>query len=531
MFLPTEVLDKMRVVIADANQVVRTWVRTQLSQAGVKHVVMAGTASDLLRQCVATTPDVVLCDYNFGEKHDGLRTLEELRLNNILPLSSVFMIVTGDRVRKRVVAAAEFAPDDYLLKPFTSGQLAERLVRAVEKKVALKAVYEEMAARNLEALIDECDKVLAQAPRYSMDALRIRAEALIALGRLDEASEIYKAIMARNSVPWARIGYAMVLRERGESREAAEQAAQISEEFPEFMGVYDFLGELHERSGELDQARTYYERADSIAPDNLRRLRSIGEILLESGDPERAACMMRRVVERTQGTSLACAEDHLTLLKSLIELPNAADEVMKRLDEMREMLGNDDSASVLGDVVEARLRAQKGDEQGARLAIDRAIEAHGRLRKPDVLATTELAEACYQMNDEETAETLLGKLASTPGVVPNRLKRQQSRSARARAEAAAAELEAESAAAAALLPDPQHIESELARLDELIKRLDPRWNDELAHEAREILIDVFTLAPRERQVIDAHIHYNRVAQKHGYDRHKPTARTPDSAPD
>lgn len=179
MFLPTEVLDKMRVVIADANQVVRTWVRTQLSQAGVKHVGMAGSSADLLRQCAAATPDVVLCDYNFGEKQDGLRVLEELRLNDILPLSSVFMIVTGERVRKRVVAAAEFAPDDYLLKPFTSGQLGERLVKAVEKKHALKAIYEQMAARNLEALIEECDKVLASLPRYSMDALRIRGKSVV----------------------------------------------------------------------------------------------------------------------------------------------------------------------------------------------------------------------------------------------------------------------------------------------------------------------------------------------------------------
>ncbi|MCP2848962.1 hypothetical protein NK942_24710, partial [Salmonella enterica subsp. enterica serovar Typhimurium] len=76
---------------------------------------------------------------------------------------------TGERVRKRVVAAAEFAPDDYLLKPFTSGQLGERLVKAVEKKHALKSIYEQMAARNLEALIEECDKVLASQPRYSMD--------------------------------------------------------------------------------------------------------------------------------------------------------------------------------------------------------------------------------------------------------------------------------------------------------------------------------------------------------------------------
>ncbi len=520
MFLPTEVLDKMRVVIADANQVVRTWVRTQLSQAGVKHVGMAGTSADLLRQCSATTPDVVLCDYNFGEKQDGLRVLEELRLNDILPLSSVFMIVTGERVRKRVVSAAEFAPDDYLLKPFTSGQLGERLVKAVEKKHALKSIYEQMAARDLEGVVIECDRVLASAPRYSMDALRIRAEALIALGRLDEAAEIYKAVMARNTVPWARIGYAMVLRERGETSEAARHAAEINQEFPDFMGVYDFLGELHEKAGELEQARTYYERADSIAPDNLRRLRNIGEICLESGDAEEAAKVMRRVVERTEGTSLASAEDHLTLIKSLIELPDTGSELNQRLNEMKPLLQGSESATVLADALEARVKAQQGDESGARAAIERALKAHSELQKQDTLAPTELADACFRTNNDEAAAGLVEQLEAS-GSAPSRLKRQSARSARERAQVAAAQLAAETAAG----PDLDHIEAELTRLADVIKRLDPAWSDALAEEARNILIDVFTLAPRERRVIDAHIHYNRVAQKHGYERHKPTART------
>lgn len=520
MFLPTEVIDKMRVVIADANQVVRTWVRSQLSQAGVKHVTMAGTSADLLRQCSSVTPDVVLCDYNFGEKHDGLRVLEELRLKNILPLSSVFMIVTGERVRKRVVSAAEFAPDEYLLKPFTSGQLGERLVKSVEKKLSLKFIYEQMAARNLVAVIAECDKVLEKAPRYSMDALRIRAEALIALGRLDEAAEIYKAVMAKNTVPWARIGYALVLRERGDIEEAARQAAEINKEFPDFMGVYDFLGELHERNGELAQARTYYERADSIAPDNLRRLRSIGEICLETGDAENAANVMRRVIERTEGTTLANAEDHLTLIKSLIALPDAATELNQRVASMRSMLGNEQEASVLTDVIEARLRSQRGDESGAREAINRALQAHASLSRQSVVTTSELAEACFASGNDEAATGLLEKLEADGAEAPNRLKRQQARSARERAQAATAQLAAEVAAG----PDLDHVAAELLRLGEVLKMLDPRWNDAFAEDARSILIEVFTLAPRERRVIDAHIQYNRVAQKHGHDRHKPTAR-------
>lgn len=520
MFLPTEGLDKMRVVIADVNPVVRTWLRTQLSQAGVKYVAMAGTASDLLRQCAAATPDVVLCDHDFGEKHDGLRTLEELRLNNSLPLSSVFIIVTGERLRARVVSAAEFAPDDYLLKPFTSGQLGERLVRAVEKKLALKTVYAEMAQRNLEAAIIECSRVIERTPRYALDALRIRAEALIALGRLDEASKIYETILARNTVPWARIGYAMVLRERGESHEAARLAMQISEEFPDFIGVYDFLGELHERNGELDEALTCYIRADSIAPDNLRRLRSIGEISLELGDTGHAINIMRRVVERTDGTSLANIEDHLILIKSLVGLDGTTAELTQRMNEMRAMLGDNERATVLSDVVAARKLSRSGDEEGARRAIDHALEAHAQLRTPDPLIATELAEACFQTGQHDAAEALIDQFPDVPGAVPNKLKRQK-QSARERAQAASARLQAESA----LGPDLDYIEAELTRLTILLKQLDPHWDEGMAADARDILIDVFTLAPRERSVIDAHIHYNRVAQKHGFSRHKPIGRS------
>jgi hypothetical protein len=95
-------------------------------------------------------------------------------------------------------------------------------------------------------------------------------------------------------------------------------------------------------------------------------------------------------------------------------------------------------------------------------------------------------------------------LPDAPGVLPNRLKR-QSQSARDRARPRRRTARSR----ARRRPRPRHIEAELTRLATLIKRLDVTWDDTLAADARNILIDAFTLAPRERSVIDAHIHYNR----------------------
>lgn len=43
-------------------------------------------------------------------------------------------MTTAEGSYERVVAAAEFAPDDYLLKPFNANNLKERLDRILTKK-------------------------------------------------------------------------------------------------------------------------------------------------------------------------------------------------------------------------------------------------------------------------------------------------------------------------------------------------------------------------------------------------------------
>ena len=58
-----------------------------------------------------------------------------------------------------------------------------------------------------------------------------------------------------------------------------------------------------------------------------------------------------------------------------------------------------------------------------------------------------------------------------------------------------------------------------------IEDLDENWSEELAAIARNILIDAFTLMPRDKRVINAHIRYNSIAVQNGGKRHAPTTRT------
>ena len=65
----------------------------------------------------------------------------------------------------------------------------------------------------------------------------------------------------------------------------------------------------------------------------------------------------------------------------------------------------------------------------------------------------------------------------------------------------------------------------MVSMAEALQQLDENWSEERAAEARELLINAFTLMPHYKRVINAHIRYNSVAVQHGGQRHSPTTRT------
>lgn len=108
------------VLIIEDSHTVRQSLRAMLAQVGITRSEAAVNAADGLQRIRRKQFDVVLCDYNLGEGMSGQELLELLRRSNAYPLTSVWIMITGERKYERVVAAAEVAPDDYILKPFSS---------------------------------------------------------------------------------------------------------------------------------------------------------------------------------------------------------------------------------------------------------------------------------------------------------------------------------------------------------------------------------------------------------------------------
>ena len=136
-------IDQAHALVIDSNVTSRSVMAAQLRDLGVGHVKQTGKVNEARLALEQRPYDIVLCDYHFeGSDMSGQDLLDELRRENLLPYSTVFIMVTGEATYSKVVEAAEAALDSYLLKPYTASALGERLSEARRRKRELCDIFE-----------------------------------------------------------------------------------------------------------------------------------------------------------------------------------------------------------------------------------------------------------------------------------------------------------------------------------------------------------------------------------------------------
>ena len=142
-----KVSDKWVLVIDDMEGM-RSQLRMSLSSSGFAKLHVVGSIKEALERLAANHYDVILCDYSLGDSTDGQQFLEYLRTNDLIGRNTIFVMITAEQSYAKVVAASECAPDDYLLKPFTSAQFTTRLEKLLERQEYFRAIDQAADKKN-----------------------------------------------------------------------------------------------------------------------------------------------------------------------------------------------------------------------------------------------------------------------------------------------------------------------------------------------------------------------------------------------
>lgn len=290
-------LSNTRALVVDGNPTSRAILVNQLREFGVGAVEQATRSIDARKVLELKTFDIVLCEQYFQPgTPTGQDLLDDLRRNQLLPFSTVFIMVTGEATYARVAEAAESALDGYLIKPHTATRLGERLYQARQRKAALADIFAAIETGDFELGAELCMECFRERGAYWLYAARIGAELLMRIERYDQAQELYEAVIAAKTLPWAKLGVARAQLDNGEPTRAISTLQNLIGEDPQYADAYDVLGRAQFELGNHEQTLAAYKMACSVTPFSVSRLQNLGLMTYYSGDRAEAEKILGQTV-------------------------------------------------------------------------------------------------------------------------------------------------------------------------------------------------------------------------------------------
>ena len=404
--------EPLTILVVESQATMRAQLRAMLASIGLESVQFAPSANIAVRRLRERRYDLILCEYHLGEGQDGQHLLEDLRQHEIIPLDTVFVMISGEMNYERVVSTCELAPNDYILKPLTAETLRLRLQRAFDKRDAFLPAWQAMSLGDTVGAIAWCREARDRHPQYQIDFLRLQAELHQAIGQFEQAEMLFRQVLDLKPIPWAQLGLARTLMLRKRHDEAESILARLVSAHERFIEAYDLLTLLREETGRTAAAHDTLLAATERSPYRLGRLRHLGELSLAVGDPAAAETTFAEVVRKGKYSDFADPEDHVRLVQAQLAQMKL-DQAASSIADLDRSMGRQPKGELCKALCTSMLHARAGDLARARDALQSASRASGRGAQLSVGLRQELVKACFDHQLGDEGSELVGDILRT----------------------------------------------------------------------------------------------------------------------
>ena len=414
--------DTLSALVIDDISAMRHAVRSQLHTLGMNKVSVVSSADEAVEQIKKNSYDLILCDYNLNKNSTGQHFLEYLRNESILGATSLFVMLTAEAEYSFVANAVEFVPDDYLLKPCSETKLRSRLERLIDRRTFLMPVLKSINAKEFQAAVDECDKLLAQAPddRRKMDILRRKSEAQQALEDYSGVLETYAlAATVRADAPWIMMGQARAHFALGDLSVAAEIAGELIRKNKSYVAAYELLAKIRLESDDEEGAFELLNRSSEILP-SAKRFRSVSEAAYLLGKLDHARLNAESAISLSSGSMVEQPDDYLSLAQTQVDMGDQRGAI-ETLEKNARRHGNVGLFGVSKDAILAQAYFDAGDQDKARKLVGRASSMLAN--RCDSAAMTALGKAALKTGDMVLGLKLLTQAVQSSGLDERRIAR------------------------------------------------------------------------------------------------------------
>lgn len=282
---------RFRVCIVDDQIPMRKALRRVLQSDPSFEVIEFGTAHDTIEFLKKHHVDIVVSDIYLG-RGSGFDILRYIRARSILADLPV-IFVTGEGNRDDIVHSIDSGVNDYLLKPFETAELLNKVRSTLEK--FMNPGQREQMVRQAEA------ELLDGNTRQAMETFQEAAKRL--------AQELGGLRSPRVEVGLARIALA-----DGDSGEALKILRRTVADFPLYFAAYTLLVDILLSKDRRAEAIVFLQKELEINGKNIDRRQLLAELYSQSGQQDKALAQLRQaLVDSPMDESLLLKMAHLYL--------------------------------------------------------------------------------------------------------------------------------------------------------------------------------------------------------------------------
>jgi tetratricopeptide (TPR) repeat protein len=260
--------DNMVFLVIDDMRNMRKTIKNMLNHIGYNNILEASDGDHALN-ILKSRVDFVICDWNMTSM-SGIEVLKKVREDNENK-NIPFLMVTAEVDISRILQAAETEVDGYIVKPFVSKTLENKINNILTKKLnpdeytQILSIAEKQAA---DGLYEDAIAAYEDALRIKPDSAKVRymlGEIYEKKSEKDKAFEYYETAFKLNS---------------------------------KFIKIHDKLSDLYIEKGELSKAKEVVEKFLEINPDCPNKQVQLGRVLFVQGDTATANKLFRTSMAR-----------------------------------------------------------------------------------------------------------------------------------------------------------------------------------------------------------------------------------------
>jgi tetratricopeptide (TPR) repeat protein len=392
-------------LIVDDFQGMRTLMREMLKTFGVKNIDTVTNGIEAIASLEKNKYDVVLCDFNLGTGKNGQQILEEAKHRDLVGLSTAWVIITAEKTADMVFGAAEYMPDDYILKPVNEATMRSRLEKVIARKTVLVNIEKAMRAKNHARVVALCDELMASNKTSATELLRIKTGTLLAMGQYEQARQVFEQILAKRDIPWAKTGLGKVAYYKNDMDRARQLFREVINQNSAYLEAHDWLAKCHEAAGELEEAQRVLVRSTELSPHSVLRQKNLGALAHKRGDMETAEKAFRKTIKLGEFSVHKSPDAYLGLAKVCSTRNNPA-EALQILKNVTKEFESSETA-MHAKVVEGLVYREAGDHINAgkiSKEVAELVRADDNKGNPGMML--EAAQLFLATGNKEAAENL-----------------------------------------------------------------------------------------------------------------------------